>query len=255
MRPAMLGGADGGSDWPEWASAIGTLVAAGIALALGLGLREWLSRPSLSLSSADDDPSSRIVMVLTNGRVGGWARIQVSNKEGRATARGVHVRIAKIEKWVNGTWVRERSELDARELAWANTPSTESVDIPGGSMRPLDFLAALDRNDEVTGAAAIRLEIADWMTNAPSSGAHAFLEAGSWRLELVVAGDNVKAARLHLALGFSAEWWDPDTGKLWTNTVVIVGPSSRAPTEPVVAPTVADMLASAAKEDAESEDG
>jgi hypothetical protein len=231
----------------EWVSAIATIAAVVLALLLGLGLKDWLIRPSLKLTSADDDPSSRMAFPFSDGRVGGWARIQVSN-EGRAPARGIHVRIGSIERWDGEAWVRERAELDARALAWAHVPAGVPVDIPPGSTQPLDLISIHQGDD--AGTAFMRLEISDYINSAPSSGGHLFLEAGSWRLELVHDGDNVEATRHYVTIGFSAEWWDPGSGKLWTHSAVISGPRSSPPAAPSVAPTSAEMLAAAAQEDA-----
>lgn len=87
----------------------------------------------------------------------------------------------------------------------------------------------------------------------PTSNAHVIQESGSWRMGLVIAGDNVKASTYYVRIGFSAEWWAPDSGRTWTHVVRIDGPTSEAPAEPLVAPTAQQMLEAAIDEDAERE--
>lgn len=234
----------------EWIAAISTAAAAGIALLFGLGFKDWIFRPSVELSSDDDDPSSRLAFPFSDGRVGGYARVQVSNR-GRATARGINVRVGSVERWDGAAWVRERSELDARALAWANTPTDATVDIPAGSARPLDLLAVMQNAN--AGTAIMRLEIAIGTIGHPTSGANFFTDPGSWRIELVVDGDNVEVMRRYVSLGFSAEWWDPASGNLWTHAVRIAGPSAHAPSTATEAPTPAQLLQEAADQDAESD--
>jgi hypothetical protein len=256
-------------DWAEWIRA-GPFVAAVVALLLGLGLRDWIFKPKLILSSADDDPSARIVMPLGDDRVGGWARIRVTN-DGRATARNVRVRILSIERYENGQWHRERSELDARALGWANTVANETVDIPKSTSRPLDLLA-VQRHGHGTKAhfeltiavgvgfptllgsiagphGAVEHKFHAESPETPSSRGHVFTVDGSWRVALVVAGENVRARAAHFAIGFSAEWWEPESGRLWVDTVRIGGPFAAPPAEPVVARTTTQMLEAAADED------
>jgi hypothetical protein len=176
----------------------------------------------------------------------------VSN-DGRGTARGLHVRLASIERWEDGAWKRERSELDARELNWGNTPSGESIDIPPHSSRPLDLISVHPR-PESPGKAAMRLEIARDRVGPPTSGGDIFYDPGSWRIGLVLDGDNIEVMRRYVAVGFSADFWDPEGGRLWTHTARIAGPTSKAPDTPVITPTVDMLLEEALREDAEAND-
>jgi hypothetical protein len=233
----------------DWVRALGSFAAAIVALLLGLGLRDWVYRPKLVLSSNDSDPSARIVMRLADGKQGGWCRVRVANN-GKATARNVRARILSIERHTDDGWILERAELDARSLGWANTPANEIVDIPADTSRPLDLLA-VQRAPETLSDAMMTITISAGAAfptivgaltsehgrnqtfvaqspDTPTSGGHQITEAGSWRLGIVLAGDNVKAEAFYFRIGFSADWWDPEAGAgyLWSRTVKIDGPTS-----------------------------
>lgn len=70
----------------EWVRAAGSFAAALVALLLGLGLRDYVYKPKLVLTSRDDDSSTRIVMPLADGSVGGGAVYASPTKEGQPHA-------------------------------------------------------------------------------------------------------------------------------------------------------------------------
>lgn len=54
------------------------------------------------------------------------------------------------------------------------------------------------------------------------------LEPATWRLELLVAGDNIRAARLFVTVTFDGTWPDPESPAIWEHFIVD-GPSPEIP--------------------------
>src|SRR5690606_38215424 len=118
-------------DATQWIIAVGSLGSALIALALALGLREWVVRPRVGLVLRDaSDPeeiSDRVVTKrLTGGEVGAFVRVRLDNR-GRSTARNVGVRLLKTHRWdpERRDWIRARPELDGRLLQPSNQLPSE----------------------------------------------------------------------------------------------------------------------------------
>ena len=57
------------------------------------------------------------------------------------------------------------------------------------------------------------------------------LESGTSRLELLVVGGNIRAARSFVAITFDGTWPDAESGEIWEHFVVD-GPSPSSRTHP-----------------------
>jgi hypothetical protein len=104
----------------QWIIAIGSLGSALVALALGLGLGDWLLRPRVRLvlgdASDSGEDSDRIVTKrIESGETAAFVRLRLENR-GRSTARNAGVRLMAVRRWdpVRGRWLRARPELDGR---------------------------------------------------------------------------------------------------------------------------------------------
>jgi hypothetical protein len=202
----------------QWIIAIGSLSSAVIALALALGLKDWIVRPRVRIVLRDpSDPeqfSDRIVTKrLETGDVGAFVRVRLDNR-GRSTARNVCVRLLKTHRWEpeQTTWIRARPELDGRLLQPSNQLSTEPnlVDVFPHSDRVID-LASVDLARADDGKAPVFIEIGHpWPPNEANT-----LEPGIWRLELMVCGDNVRADRTFIALAFDGTKPESDETAIW----------------------------------------
>jgi hypothetical protein len=210
-------------DTTQWIIAIGSLGSALIALALGLGLRDWVFRPRVALvlrHAADpDEISDRIVTKrLENGDSAAFVRLRVENR-GRSTARNVAVRILKVHRWAepDGVWVRARPELDGRLLKPSNHLAAEPdlLDVFPFSDRILD-LASVDLTRLRAGANPLVVEISrPWPPNEAN-----MLEPATWRLELMVCGDNITPTRAVVALSFDGTWPEPDAHAIWQHFLI-----------------------------------
>jgi hypothetical protein len=58
------------------------------------------------------------------------------------------------------------------------------------------------------------------------------LEPATWRLELLVCGDNIRPERSFAALSFDGTWPQPDSTAIWEHSVVH-GPSPELSQPPV----------------------
>jgi hypothetical protein len=215
----------------QWIIALGSLSSALIALALGLGLRDWVTRPRVRLVLRhESDPeaiSDRVVTKrLVTGDTAAFVRLRVDNR-GRSTARNVAVRVLRVHRWepATGEWVRSRPELDGRLLQPSNHLAGEPdlVDVFPYSDRIVDF-ASVDLARACDGANAMYVEISHpWPPNEAN-----LLESAIWRLELLVCGDNIRAERSFVAVSFDGTWPRAEVGTIWEHFVVHA--PSRRPT-------------------------
>jgi len=220
----------------QWIIAVGSLGSALVAVALGLGLGDWMARPRVSLvlrrrSGSDaDDVSDRIVTRrIDTGDTAAFVRLRIDN-QGRSTARNVGVRLLQVWAWDRDApaWVRARAELDGRLLQPSNhlPDEPDTVDVFPYSDRIVD-LVSVGAGD---GRQPICLEINHpW----PPSGAN-LLAPGEWRLELLVCGDNIKAKRYYLTVALDGNGVDIDSPDVWDHFVVD-GPWTEAPEAPASA--------------------
>ena len=211
----------------QWIIAIGSLGSALVALALALGLKDWFFRPRVQLvlrhESDPEEISDRIVTKrLETGETAAFVRLRLDNR-GRATARNVAVSVLKVHRWDPGAraWIRSRPELDGRLLQPSNQLASQAnlVDVFPYSDRIVD-LASVDFNRVSDGASPIFIEITHpWPPNEAN-----VLEPATWRLELLVVGDNIRAARSFVTVTFDGTWSDPESSEIWEHFIV-EGPS------------------------------
>src|SRR5262249_44124583 len=152
-----------------------------------------------------------------------FVRLRVDNR-GRTTARNVGVRVLKVHRWdpETGAWLRSRPELDGRLLEPSNQLASEPdlVDVFPSSDRIVD-LASVDFARVANGASPIFVEISHpWPPNEAN-----VLDPATWRLELLVCGDNIKPERTFVSLSFDGVWPDPDGPAVWEHFLVH-GPSA-----------------------------
>ena len=75
---------------------------------------------------------------------------------------------------------------------------------------------SVDFNRVSDGASPIFVEITHpWPPNEAN-----VLEPATWRLELLVAGDNIRAARSFVAVTFDGTWPDPESRAIWEHLLV-----------------------------------
>jgi hypothetical protein len=222
-----------GVETTQWIIALGSLGSALIALALGLGLRDWVYRPRVRLVLRhESDPeaiSDRVVTKrLETGEDAAFVRLRLDNR-GRTTARNVGVRVIKMHAWdpERADWVRSRPELDGRLLQPSNhlTSEPDLVDVFPYTDRIVD-LASVDLERATDGTNPLFVEISrPWPPNEANA-----LEPGTWRLELLVCGDNIRPQRTFIALAFDGVW-PPSDRSIWEHFVVH-GPTPELPTPP-----------------------
>lgn len=215
----------------QWIIAIGSLGSALVALALALGLKDWFFRPRVRLvlrhASDPDEISDRIVTKrLGSGETAAFVRLRLDNG-GRSTARNVGVRVLKVHclEPVSGSWARARPELDGRLLQPSNQLAGDSslVDVFPYSDRIVD-LASVDYTRLSQGASPIFVEIGHpWPPNEAN-----VLEPGTWRLELLVVGDNIRPQRSFVTISFDGTWPHVDSPEVWDHFVVD-GPYAEPP--------------------------
>jgi hypothetical protein len=81
-------------------------------------------------------------------------------------------------------------------------------------------LASVDHGRASQGASPILVEInRPWPPNEAN-----VLEPGTWRLELLICGDNVRPERSFVTLSFDGAWPEPESGAIWEHFLVH-GPS------------------------------
>lgn len=196
-------------DTTQWIIAMGSLGSALIALALGLGLRDWVVRPRVRLvlrhATDPEEISDRIVTKrVGSGDTAAFVRLRVDNR-GRSTARNVAVRVLKLHRWdpVGAEWIRSRPELDGRLLQPSNHLASEPdlLDVFPYTDRIVD-LASIDLARVSDGVNPLCIEISHpWPPNEAN-----FLEPAVWRLELLVCGDNIKPERTFVTISFDGAW-------------------------------------------------
>lgn len=217
----------------QWIIAVGSISSALVALALALGLKDWIVRPRIRLVLRDpsqpDEISDRVVTTrMETGDLGAFVRVRLDNA-GRSTARNVCVRVLKMHQWDadSAVWIRARPELDGRLLQPSNQLSMEPnlVDVFPHSDRIVD-LASVDLDRATNAKAPLFIEISHpWPPNEANA-----LEPGTWRLELMVCGDNVRAERTFITVAFDGTWPDADSAAIWDHFQV-AGPFREAPGE------------------------
>jgi hypothetical protein len=211
----------------QWIIAMGSLGSALIALALGLGLRDWVYRPRVRLvlrhESDPEEISDRVVTQrLETGETAAFVRLRVDNR-GRSTARNVAVRVLKVHRWdpASRDWIRSRPELDGRLLQPSNhlTSEPDLLDVFPRTDRVVD-LASVDLTRVSDGANPMFVEISrPWPPNEANA-----LEPATWRLELLLCGDNIKPERSFITLSFDGSWPQPESPAIWEHFLVR-GPS------------------------------
>jgi hypothetical protein len=207
----------------QWIIAIGSLGSALIALALALGLKDWFFRPRVRLvlrhASDPEESSDRIVTQrLGSGETAAFVRLRVDNS-GRSTARNVAVRVLKVHRWdrASAEWVRSRPELDGRLLQPSNqlTSEPDLVDVFPYSDRIVD-LASVDLARVTDAKNSIFVEISHpWPPNEAN-----MLEPATWRLELMVCGDNITPERSFVTISFDGAWPQHDSSAIWEHFLV-----------------------------------
>jgi hypothetical protein len=114
-------------------------------------------------------------------------------------------------------WVRSRPELDGRLLQPSNQLSSEPdlVDVFPYSDRIVD-LASVDYGRVSEAKSPIFVEISHpWPPNEAN-----ILEPATWRLELLVVGDNVRPERSFVTLSFDGQWPELDHRTIWEHFLV-----------------------------------
>jgi hypothetical protein len=207
----------------QWIIALGSLSSALIALALGLGLRDWVYRPRVRIvlhhESDPDEISDRIVTKrLETGETAAFVRLRLDNR-GRTTARNVGVRVLKLHRWehATGDWTRLRPELDGRLLQPSNHLPSEPnlLDVFPYSDCIVDLASVEVARSADDGTRPIFIEISrPWPPNEANT-----LEPATWRLELLVCGDNIKPERTFITLSFDGTWPDPDN-TVWEHFLI-----------------------------------
>jgi hypothetical protein len=231
---------------PDWFIATASVVSALLALALALGLKEWIFRPRMRLLLRDQSPpdeiSDRLVTKrLETGETAAFVRLRVDNR-GRSTARRVGVRVLQVHTWdqCRARWMRARPEVDGRLLQPSNQLASEpdTVDVFPKSDRIIDLASVAYRPDE-EGRNPVFIEISHpWPPNQAN-----VLEAGIWRLQLLVCGDNIDAQRYFVTVSFDGSWPAPEGPEIWDHFRVD-GPSLHAMPEPAWTPIPASAMES-----------
>jgi hypothetical protein len=207
----------------QWIIAMGSLGSALIALALALGLKDWFFRPKVRLvlrhASDPEEIGDRIVTKrLETGETAAFVRLRVVNN-GRLTARNLCVSLLKVHRWdpAGGGWARSRPELDGRLLQPSNQLASqpELVDVFPHSDRIVD-LASVDFGRVSDGQGSIFVEISQpWPPNEAN-----VLEPATWRLELLVVGDNIRPERSFVTVSFDGAGSQEESAAIWEHFVV-----------------------------------
>jgi hypothetical protein len=215
---------------PTWFIAAASWGSAVLALALALGLREWVHRPRVRLlRHSKHEPgefSDRVVTRrVSTGKTTAFVRLRLAN-HGRSTARRVGVRVLRVHFWDQGReqWRRVRPELDGRLLEPSNQLSEEAgtVDVFPHSDRIIDLVSVGGGLDE-DGPSPVVVEIGQpWPPNQANA-----LDPGTWRLELVVCADNINAQRYFVTVFFDGCWPELDAAGIWDH-LRIDGPSRQS---------------------------
>jgi hypothetical protein len=216
----------------QWIIAFASLGSAILALALALGLKEWIFRPRVQLVLRDpghpEEISDRVLTErLESGKTAAFVRVRLVNR-GRSTARNVCLRVVKVHWWdrAGGGWIRARPELDGRLLQPSNRLANEPtlMDVFPRSDGIVD-LASVEPTDDGTGPILVEIT-RPWPANGINE-----LDPGTWRLELMICGDNVAAQRLAVLVAFDGTWPHSAATEIWDHFLVH-GPSSTDPGPP-----------------------
>jgi hypothetical protein len=231
---------------PEWFIAIALTASVVLALALALGLKEWIFRPRVTLlirdrprgrapliPQAPEEISDRVVTNrIDTGEPAAIIRMRLHNR-GRSTARRVAVRLLQVHFWdeSRGQWIRSRPELDGRLLQPSNQMPSERdlevMDVYPASDRIID-LASVGYRPESEGTGPVFVEIGrPWPPNKAN-----VLDPGTWSLTLLVSGDNINAQQYFVTVSFDGSWSGPEGTEIWDHFHV-KGPS----VEPIPGPS------------------
>ncbi|HET6614929.1 MAG TPA: hypothetical protein VFH62_03490 [Dehalococcoidia bacterium] len=213
------------------------MTSAALALALGLGLKEWIARPRVTLilrhRSRPAEVSDRVVTRrMDTGETAAFVRLRVDNR-GRSTARRVGVRVLQVHHYDDreDAWIRTTPELDGRLLQPSNqlpdAQSLDTLDVFPSSDGIVD-LASVNCDAGSAGFGCISVEIG---YPRPRNGAN-LLEPGTWQLDLLVSGDNITAKRYFVVLSFDGATPGLNSAEIWDH-FRIDGPSTHR--EPLVA--------------------
>jgi hypothetical protein len=127
-----------------WLTAVGTITATILALAFGLGARDWWRRPRLRLVFDPEAPADRVTVHTVGGAPAAYARLRVVN-EGHSAAKRVQVTLTGVATWTArpGQWLSGRFDLHGRALVWSKSPGqATAVDIPPDGERYVDLIAS-----------------------------------------------------------------------------------------------------------------
>ena len=240
--------ASAGDSVATWLTAVGTIAASVLALAFGLGLREWRQRPRLRLVFDPEADADRVTVPTAGGFPSAWVRLRVVN-EGRTAAKNVQVVVTGVSTWAGnrGHWVRGKFDLHGRAVVWSNSPSRAvAVDIPPGGERYVD-LVAIPRDWQNQGMIHMTLQIGP----PPPVSQSERLSPGSWQLALELSADNVSAVTRHVSVTFNGLWPDDPPERIW-NEIAVAAPGATPhdrPPRPANLP-IEEQLAQAVAEDA-----
>jgi len=213
---------------PAWIIATCSVATAVLAVALALGLKEWVFRPRVSLilrgQLPPDEISDRVVTKrIDTGKTAAFVRLRVDNR-GRSTARRVAVRVLQVHNWDQDRqqWLRARPELDGRLLQPSNQLPGEpdSLDVFPRSDRIVDLASVGGEDEGLPGPVFVEIG-PPWPPNRANA-----LEPGTWRLELLVCGDNIDAERYFITVSFDGSWPELDGPGIWDH-LRVDGPSAR----------------------------
>lgn len=176
--------------------------------------------------SLPDEISDRVVTKrIDMGKTAAFVRLRLDNR-GRSTARRVGVRVLQVHQWDPGRerWIRARPELDGRLLQPSNQLASkpDTVDVFPNSDRIVD-LACVGDGPEEDGPNPVFVEIGHpWPPNKAN-----VLEPGTWKLELLVCGDNINAQRYFATVSFDGIRPELEGPDIW-NHFLVEGPSVHA---------------------------
>jgi hypothetical protein len=226
----------------DWMTAVGTVGATIVAIALGLGLRERLLRPRIVAKLRRSTDSSLVLIgAVTFPGIGAapmedrvaYLRLYVRN-EGRSSASKVRVALLRIEVWSaeRSRWEECKPELEGREFVWSNShPQSTETQLAKKSERPLDILA-IPREKPEKGGRPMMLQIGG---PPPVSEAH-WLIPGAWRLTLELSADGAPTTTTYTAVRYEGGWPQykqppAERERLW-DFVRVEGPSNSPQSQP-----------------------
>jgi hypothetical protein len=186
------------------------------------------SQAGSGLSMAEQDALNRGL----KGLPAAYLRARVVNG-GRSAAKNVNVAVLSVAEWRDGSWERQRPELDGRALAWSNTDPAALVDIPASAERPVDVVSVVrDWSLAEPGHLPILVQIRG--PYYPANEAQR-LTPGSWRVQLEVSAENVTAKGIEVIVAFPGFWPRDPPERVW-KVIEVQGPaklgSISSPPEP-----------------------